>query len=113
MTAGTDHTALGDGIGDPKGRMDRMTCQAVRRFQDRHGTVVFMAFCTLGNTAVLFRMTRRTFLFGMFAHLSLQTGSNLGMAQLTAAFQGTGVGDGHQRLMRVCMAFEAFHYRFR
>ena len=52
MTAGTDLFALGDGVGDFQRGVDRMAGQTVRRFQCCHRAVIFMAFRTLGDTAV-------------------------------------------------------------
>ena len=72
-----------------------------------------MAFRTLWNAAVFFRMAGGAFLLRMLADLSLQAGCNLGMAQLAAAFKLGRSRDGYQWLVRVGMAVQTLCHRFR
>ena len=113
MTAGADLLALSDGIGDIKRGVHGMTGKTVRGFQHCHGTVVLMAFGTLGDATMFFRMAGRALLLRMLTDLCLQTGSNLGMAQLAAAFKLGRIRDRHQRLVRVGMAVQTLCHRFR
>ena len=113
MTAGTDLLALGDGIGDFKRCVHGMTGQTARGFQYCHGTVVLMTFRTLRNPPMFFRVAGGALLIRMLTDLCLQTGSNLGMAQLAAAFKLDRIRDRHQRLVRVGMAIQTLCHRFR
>ena len=79
MATGTYFFFLANWIGYPQGCVYRMTGQAIRVFKNCHGAVVLMAFSTLRNTSVFFRMTGSTFLLSMLTDLSLQAGSNLSM----------------------------------
>ena len=54
MTAGTDFLGLGNRIGDLQRGVHRVAGQTVRGFQYCHGAVVFVAFSTLGDTAMFF-----------------------------------------------------------
>ena len=113
MAACANFFALGQRIRDLQRRMHRMAGQAVGYLKNSHGAVILVAFRALWNAAMFFRMAGRTLLLGMLAHLCLETGSDLVMAQLAAFFQTGRIGNRDQGLVRIRMAFQALQNRLR
>ena len=113
MAPCTNFLALGQRIGDLQRRMHRVAGQTVGCLKNSHGAVVLMTFRALRDSTMFFRMAGRTLLLGMLAHLCLETGSDLVMAQLAAFFQTGRIGNRDQGLVRIRMAFQALQDRLR
>ena len=111
MATCTNFLALAQWIGDLQRRMHRVAGQTVGCLKNSHGAVVLVTFRTLRDSTMFFRMAGRTLLLGMLAHLCLEAGSDLVMAQLAAFFQAGRIGNRDQGLVRIRMAFQTLHDR--